>query len=358
MKNTAIEWTDATWNPIRGCSRVSEGCRNCYAEVIASRFSAPGLPYEGLAADGKWTGKIAVAVRHLDDPLRWRRPRRIFVNSMSDLFHDDVDDSTIDRIFAVMALAPRHTFQILTKRPERMREYLNRGEPVGAHPTALQKWRRNMFPEDRRGFAFHPLPNVWLGVSVEDQETADERIPLLLETPAAIRFVSAEPLLGPVDASPYVQESGWWCPECSATKSPQQVTYEENCTYCGEPVDWRAALDWVIVGGESGDGARPMHPDWARGLRDQCVGAGVPFFFKQWGEYQHGSGRVPLKDRVVLSDGSHHIFTDDAMIRVRDAYGERSDEWHSKTIMSRVGKRAAGRALDGRTWDEMPAAAR
>ena len=260
--HTGIEWTDATWNPIRGCSRVSEGCRHCYAERVAARFSGPGLPYEGLAVmrDGepRWTGKTQMIWKHLEDPLRWRRPRRIFVNSMSDLFHEDLAPDWIGRIFAIMAAAPQHTFQILTKRPRRMHGFV--AGPSSDPKAANIGW---------------PLPNVWLGVSAENQATADERIPLLLETPAAVRFVSAEPLLGAIDLDVHGPE-----------------------------------LDWLIVGGESGPGARPMQPEWARSLRDQCVDAGVAFFFKQWGEH----------DELGL----------------------------------RVGKKRAGRLLDGREWNEFP----
>lgn len=236
---TKIEWTDATWNPLRGCSRVSDGCRNCYAEKVANRFSGPGQPYEGLIAKGgQWNGKIKLVPEKLSEPLRWKKPRMVFVNSMSDLFHESVPDDFIDKVFAIMAQCPEHTFQILTKRPKRMLSYLsakNLGRRVNSYlPSTVN----------------YPIPpkNVWLGVSVEDQKSADERIPLLLRCPAAVRWVSAEPLLGPV-----------------------------NLTFEDRPVDW------VVVGGESGHGARPMAHSWARSLRDQCVSAGVPFFMKQMG---------------------------------------------------------------------------
>jgi protein gp37 len=203
--NSNIEWTDATWNPVRGCALVSAGCTNCYAMRVAHRFSGDSQPYAGLTkltSHGPvWTGDVTLWPDVLDVPLRWRRPRRIFVNSMSDLFHEDVPEEFIDKVFAVMALSPQHTFQILTKRPVRMRDYLltvqnddkdfnrwsNAGVEITDSPCAVI--------DD----ADWPLPNVWLGVSVEDQATADERIPLLLQTPAAVRFLSCEPLLGPVD---------------------------------------------------------------------------------------------------------------------------------------------------------------
>ncbi len=265
MQRSKIEWTDATWNPVRGCSRVSEGCRNCYAERVAARFSGPGEPYHGLAVmkpDGPhWTGKVKLPADHLTDPLRWRTPRRIFVNSMSDLFHEAVPQEWIARIFQVMAQANQHTYQILTKRPQRMLEIMR---DLTDHSTM---------------FMGKPLPNVLLGVSVEDQANADARIPLLLQTPAAVRFVSYEPALGPVDFSEFLER----------TKiGPNHI------------------LDWIIAGGESGPQARPAHPDWFRAVRDQCKAANartnmraadgvriaaapppvenVPFFFKQWGE--------------------------------------------------------------------------
>ena len=265
---TKIEWSDSTWNPIGGCTRVSEGCRNCYAEIMAARFSDPGQWGHGLArrvtlpdgtTDHRWTGKMVLHDHRLDQPLRWKKPRRIFVNSTSDLFHENVPDEWIDRVFAVMALAPQHTFQVLTKRPARARDYmlavgrcrswLYESPPVAANPSV--RWRM-------------PLPNVWLGTSVEDQATADARIPHLLATPAAVRFLSCEPLLGPV--------------------TPDLTR-----------------IHWVIVGGESGPGARPMHPDWARGLRDQCEVAGVAFFMKQMSGPRKAS-MPPIPDDLMVRE--------------------------------------------------------
>ena len=257
---TKIEWTDATWNPVTGCTKVSEGCDHCYAETIAHRFAGTAAYPNGF--------DVTLRPERLDQPLRWQRPRRIFVNSMSDLFHKDVPDEYIARVFAVMALAPHHTFQVLTKRPGRMRSLLNSqafrqalDEELWGYGVAETAW---------------PLPNVWLGTSVENQKWADVRIPQLLATPAAVRFLSCEPLLGPVDLF------AW-------------------------NIDRGARVDWVIVGGESGPHARPMHPDWARHLRDDCLTAGIAFHFKQWGG---------------------------------------------------VRPKANGRELDGRTWDEYPEADR
>ena len=285
---TGIAWTDATWNPIRGCSRVSEGCRNCYAESVAARFSGAGLPYEGLTRDGKWTGEVRVIERHFLDPLRWSRPRRIFVNSMSDLFHANVTDETIDRVFAVMALAPRHTFQVLTKRPERMRAYLRhrhtnertaRASVLFVPNAALtaKGIEPDLQQDAMAGWAKWPLSNVWLGVSVEDQATADARVPLLLQTPAAVRFISYEPALGPVrfDRLTVRDEMEMDCLRGSAWATVQHAALPP----------WAAGqhIDQIIVGGESGPGARPCDVAWIRSTRDQCKAAGVACFVKQLG---------------------------------------------------------------------------
>ena len=218
MSMTSIEWTDCTWNPVRGCSRVSEGCRNCYAERTAARFSGGDIgddsedrlhgAFEGFAimkSDGPhWTGKVELIESKLEEPLHWKKPRRVFVNSMSDLFHEALPDEAIDRVVHVMAWASLHTYQILTKRHERLMEYSQTMAALNPQQRAARiigsSFGRpvHMDPQDNGGLEW-PLPNVWLGVSVEDQKTADERIPLLLQTPAAIRFVSYEPALGPVD---------------------------------------------------------------------------------------------------------------------------------------------------------------
>ena len=276
---TKIEWTDATWNPIRGCTRVSEGCRHCYAEVMAGRFSDPGQWGHGLAqrvalpgggTDHRWTGKVELVDAALDLPLRWRSPRRIFVNSTSDLFHEKVLDEWIDRVFAVMALAPQHRFQVLTKRPERMRDYL--GHKVTPYNVLYEAIARNSSDLSESW----PLRNVWLGTSIEDQATADDRIPHLLATPAAVRFISAEPLLGPVDLRLIVIK-----PSDAPERGKPPVSINALKGWYGGADHDPARIHWTIVGGESGPGARPMHPDWARSLRDQCQAAGVPFFMKQ-----------------------------------------------------------------------------
>jgi protein gp37 len=280
-QNTGIQWTDATWNPIRGCSRVSEGCRNCYAEAVAARFSGPGQAYEGLArrtSNGapRWTGKIMFVEKHLLDPLRWKKPSRIFVNSMSDLFHDGVTRDQLAAIFGVMAIAHQPTFQVLTKRPEQMRDVVTNltvAECIaGLGILCEQRGVRLNYDrvnEHLKTYAHTwPLQNVWLGVSVEDQETVDERIPLLLDTPAAKRFLSCEPLLGPLDFPLPCIGSRFW-----------------------------GGLHWVIIGGESGPNARPCDTQWIRNIVDQCTKAGVAPFVKQLGAYPvNGSFTMKLED--------------------------------------------------------------
>jgi protein gp37 len=280
---TEISWTDATWNPVRGCSRVSEGCRRCYAERLAARnlpgLSSPvtGLPYAAVMADGlaHWTGRVELIESALELPLRWRKPRKIFVNSMSDLFHESLSEKAIDRVFGVMARAREHTFQVLTKRPERMLAYLQRFRPDGEGFVT-----RDGGEYTTSGFignpARWPLPNVWLGVSVENQATADARIPQLLLTPAAVRFVSAEPLLGPISVAPFL-------PRPMHLSEIPGWALNDGCTE-GKT----RGLDWVIVGGESGPGARPCNVAWIRSIVRQCKAADVACFVKQFGANVYG----------------------------------------------------------------------
>ena len=244
---TKINWADRVWNPVTGCTKVSEGCRNCYAETMAKRFWK----------DRKFSD-VQYNPEKLFQPLSWKKPSRVFVNSMSDLFHKDVPFTVILNIWRVMMDSKKHTFMILTKRPERMIEFI--------------KWL-NITDDEKQS-------NIWLGVSVEDQKTADERIPLLLSTPAAVRFVSCEPLLGPVDFWKFATRE-----ETFGSMYDHRGSYGIYPGLPPEPIKYHEGIDWVIVGGESGPGARPMHPDWARSIRNQCVDAGVPFFFKQWGEW-------------------------------------------------------------------------
>ena len=313
---TEIAWTDFSWNPVRGCSRVSEGCRNCYAERMAARFAKPGEPFHGFAKvtaprDGLdrvggrrngWTGRVELIPSKLDEPLRWRKPRRVFVNSMSDLFHEALRDEHVAHVFGVMAAAPQHTFQVLTKRPERMRrwfEWIEQGfQGAGIGGTRLApagpSLRANRMPTGEWPALPWPLPNVWLGVSCEDQATADERIPLLLQTPAAARFISAEPLLGPVDFQPLWSLSRiGHCEGCGGWVAADPVLGNGHdngkAAACGPITEWRDGIDWVIVGGESGPGARPCDVAWVRSVVRQCREAGVPVFVKQLGARPYDS---------------------------------------------------------------------
>lgn len=291
MTTTKIEWADKVWNPVIGCTAVSPGCANCYAVNMAHRHASNpklGDTYHGLTVKHPngivgWTGNVKCLPERLDQPLHWKRPSRIFVNSMSDLFHPDVPFEFVKQVWEIMRVCEDHTFLILTKRPKRMVQF---SDYALAH-----------------GFGFIDERNVWLGVSVENQAAADERIPLLLQTPAAVHWISAEPLLGPVtighDYLPHMESFG-------------------------------STLDWVVVGGESGPKARPMHPDWARGLRDQCKAADVPFFFKQWGEWS------PYGKFIDTQHGK-----------------EMTREWTGGGSV-RVGKAKAGSLLDGVEHKEFP----
>lgn len=282
--NTGIEWTDATWNIVTGCSVVSPGCTNCYAMRMAGTRLKETPAYTGLTVQSKagpvWNGQVRFNEKQLGLPLQWTKPRRVFVNSMGDLFHEGVPREWIDHAFAVMILARQHVFQILTKRPDRMRAYAENIVPV----ELGRRW---------------PLDNVWLGTSCEDQQRADERIPDLLRTKAAVHWVSAEPLLGPI----------------------QFQFGRNNGTHF-------SALDWVVTGGESGPNARPANPQWFRDIRDQCQDAGVAFLHKQNGEW------VSVSE--VEGPGDHYTFPDHRSVR-------------------RIGKKLAGRTIDGKVYDEYPA---
>jgi protein gp37 len=306
--NSAIEWTHKTWNPLAGCTRVSPGCDNCYAAKMSLRLEGmakaaekagknPGgsAKYIGVATRNKqgtavFNGTINLDHEALTQPLRWTKPVRIFVNSMSDLFHKDVPFSFVEQVFAVMDKAPHHTYQVLTKRPERAVEFYRQYYPQGTGE------------------------HIWMGTSVENQEVADERIPHLLKIPAAVRFLSCEPLLGPVDLTKLCVDE--WYHDCLSGVGVLGGTGTDRVVH------------WVIVGGESGPNARPMHPDWARSIRDQCQATGVAFHFKQWGEW----GFVPDGVLILKSDP---IKTEDGSF-------------------VRFGKKVNGRKLDSREWNEFP----
>ena len=331
-----IEWTDATWNPVTGCTKVSQGCKNCYAERDWARLVH--LP----AYHGRAFTDVECHPERLDQPLRWKRPRRIFVNSMSDLFHPDVPDEFIDRVFAVMALANQHNFQVLTKRPRRMLDYcktLGKHNGIDRVSIAAQQISSKTWFLWHKGDVGWNLPNVHLGVSVEDQLTADERIPLLLQTPAAVRWISAEPLLGPV--SLVVPFDG--------AKVDSAVGAKPGIH----------ALDWVVAGGESGPKARPSHPDWLRSLRDQCRAAGVPFLFKQWGEWQIASMENGHHDCDMARNRAHWIHVDGAITKPSCLRADIPTAIISKAYaMIKVGKARAGRHLDGELHDGYPEVAK
>lgn len=328
MSKSKIEWTEQTWNPIGGCGKVSPGCKNCYAIRNARRMQGSPIVkiatrYAGMTVKGpNWSGETFIDDEVLREPLKRRIPTTYFI-SLSDLFYDARLDAEIDRVFAVMALCPQHRFLVLTKYQERMQEYFKdlafrtevigiraeyesgldrfmRGDETGCDDDLIPRWQL-------------PFSNVGLGVSVEDQQHADERIPVLLQTPAAMRFVSAEPLLGPIDLFSYLP--------CSHEPG--------GCQQCRD-MNVESGIDWVIAGFESGPGARwtPGAEAIALSLRDQCQSAGVPFFFKQWGEYL-----PPMCDGALI-DG-HQVL-------------------NSSDQPEMVGKKAAGALLDGREWRELP----
>jgi protein gp37 len=360
---TGIEWTDRTLNIVTGCTKVSDGCLHCYIE------RTPPLRMAGRKFDKPGIGGSIGLMFHMDrlaKVVRATKPRRWFVNSLADLFHADVPRDVIVQLWAAMALAPQHTFQILTKRHDRMRNLIadeckcGSGHMDGIHFRSAMAWavskanpnRPDWAPDDAEQRVYSaewPLRNVWLGVSVEDQKAADLRIPALLETPAAVRWLSCEPLLGPVDLHGPVDRFGgrphltYWL-----TGQPHWVDDVGS-----EPRTSSLAIgpkiDWVVVGGESGPGARPMHPDWARTLRDQCADSGVPYLFKQWGAWAPAPPVDARPGDVVL----HHDGT--LVTLTADGFESMPVEFRRGAYaMRRVGKKSAGRELDGRTWDQYP----
>lgn len=307
MSKSKIEWTDRTWNPVTGCTKVSQGCKNCYAERMYERFN------------GKGTFKnITCHTNRLRQPLSWKKPSMVFVNSMSDLFHEDVPFEFINSVFSVMSDVNIHTYQILTKRPQRMLEFY--------------EWKADQF-----SIPWQPSSNVWIGVSIEDQKAADERIPLLLKLPAAIRFLSCEPLLADVNLKPWI-------------KITNKV----------DSIEIHTPFHWVIAGGESGPKARPMHPDWARSLRDQCNAASVPFFFKQWGEWLpfEETAQAPFYRRSSDNeefDGHVLNFID---LETNEAGKWQGKRWRgfdgSNCSYLKTGKKNAGCLLDGKEYKYFP----
>jgi len=352
---TKIEWADATVNAINGCSVTSPGCTNCYAMKLAGTRMKSHPTRQGLTVESKagpvWNGEVRLHEPALLQPLAWKKPRRIFWNAHGDTFHPNVPWEWTAKVMAAAFLSPQHIHMILTKRADRMNAWFETlsTEPGAEHFSAIiEDLAENVGIECDYPDWVLPLDNVWLGVSVEDQARAEERIPDLLETPAAIRFLSCEPLLGPVDLSEWMI-----CPNAreGLCMDPQTGAYE-----CCKACDWTCltfAIDWVIAGGESGPAARPMHPDWARSLRDQCAAAGVPFHFKQWGEWGKAfpkPSETPGRYAMMARDSAGWTHTSAVML---DHYPRQFNSFGS-VVLERLGKKRAGRLLDGVEHNGMP----
>jgi protein gp37 len=264
-----IPWAEANWDPLVGCTRKSAACKHCYAEELTVANGQPGGWGHGFTDDNGWSGKVDIRSDRLTLPLGWAEGRRVFVNALSDVFHEALDTAAIDKVFAVMALAPQHVFVVLTKRPKTAQPYIT--DP--ATPGRIVKAMDEIAPGAPHEPPAWPLPNVWLGVTAENQKEADRRIPLLLEIPAALRFIAAEPLLEKVDLKP-----GTWL----------------------KPAGAGPRIDWVVAGGEVGKRGVACDLEWARALRDQCAEAQTPFFWTQWGKH------VPEGAAARQLDGAAH----------------------------------------------------
>ncbi len=320
MGKTGVEWADFTWNPTSGCTKISEACEHCWAERVATtRLAGVG----GYPKDNPF--KVTMHPDHLEDPLHWTKPAKVFVVSMGDLFHPEVPFHFIARVFAVMALAQQHTFLVLTKRPIRMLTFL-RGQAAGGRFIWEAAQKIKMPRGQNKPAPGWPLPNVYLGVTAENQERADERVPILLQCPAAGYYVSCEPLLGRVDLTGIRLPSEY-------NVTPTTPGYINALRERDDEHFYNAhlALSWVIAGGETGPGARPTNPGWARFLRDQTQSFRVPFLFKQWGDW------VPDQQ-----------FPEQFL----STYKER--RWITDLAYYRVGKKAAGRLLDRQEWNQFP----
>ena len=339
--STKIEWVTnldgtkgETWNPITGCTKISEGCQNCYAERMSKRLAGRcGYPKENPFA-------VTLHPDKLDQPLKWKKPRMIFVCSMGDLFHDDVPNKFIYDVWDVMVLNKQHIFLVLTKRPDRMKSFIEK--LMTNRMNYASTFGNTLEGKEARRWAQKPVQNIWLGVTAENQQRADERIPILLQIPAAVRFISVEPMLGSVDVSYYLS----YCGSCNAPINKMDpswrwngICWEHKCPSNHPLLGYFAAytgVDWVICGGETGPGARPMHPEWARSLRDQCQAAGTPFFFKQWGKY------------ISISQMPEDTY------RAWDIHHGTEVGWEHDKPVWKVGKKFAGRLLDGREHNEYP----
>ncbi len=355
-ENSKIEWTDHTFNPWRGCTKVSDGCTNCYADTLSKRNPRT------LGVWGKHGTRVVASESMWKQPLKWdhaakyAKPRhRVFCSSLADVFegYSTMPDASRPlvhkarmRLFDLIDATPNLDWLLLTKRPQNVTPILNDISNGNGDAWSLLN-----------------MPNVWLGTSVEDQKTADERIPHLLNTPAAVRFLSMEPLLGPVDdIHDYLGDRYWWCVSCDREESSME--HNGECEKCGDTLKPIGGIDWVIVGGESGGNARPMHPDWVRSIRDQCNAADVPFFFKQWGEWwpigQMPDGvsdnfygnQYPKPRRPEYDDRPAPRAVDSIVLQL-DGSVEFAFPKGAMTCF-KVGKKKAGRLLDGREWNEFP----
>lgn len=298
-----IEWTQHTWNPVTGCTKISAGCQNCYAENMARRFG------------GKDGFKVTLHPDKLDIPLKRKKPTIYFVCSMSDLFHEDIPDDFIISIFNTMANAHAlygHTFQVLTKRPERMQDIIKKIE-TGLSEQRKPIKKENGWTEHTMTFSF-PLQGIWLGVTAENQKEANSRIPVLLDIPAVLRFVSVEPMLEKIAIHQYLNRFD--CPLCGFDNTEWDDSYTPTiCPICDGDSNYpshirkKPSIDWVICGGESGQRARPLSPLWIEDLQKQCAQTNTPFFFKQWGEFTCKDGeiiRVGKKEAGYLIDGKEY----------------------------------------------------
>ncbi len=322
MATSNIEWTEKVWNPTTGCNKVSRGCKFCYAEIMHGRqLGMNPKKYFRPFLDGAFPSP-----EYLLTPLSWKKPSFIFVDSMSDLFHDNIPFEYIDKVFAVMALARQHTFQLLTKRTSRMAEYFSQG-----HEELFQRWKNCTYEMTgqliaQSGEWEFPLPNVWLGTSIEDQQSANERIPYLVEVPAVVRWLSAEPLVGSIDLF-------------MATKNVNDLNSENHLR----------GIHWLVAGGESGHGnVQPCHPDWLRSLQKQCMDAQVPFFFKQWGSF------IPTVDFAGTKINQQYIVGPRGSFGKWNEVGPNDIMNPSNAQMAKVGKNKSGRLLDGKEYNEYP----
>ena len=335
-ETTTIGWTDATWNPITGCSMISAGCTHCYAQTLAgtrmkNHWSRRGLTRK-TPSGPVWNGEVRFNRKWLDQPLHWKKPRMVFVCAHADLFHEAVDDEWIDMVFAVMVMSNRHTFQVLTKRATRMRGYLSSTDTVGRVASLVAELSTKLYGKSSTriehredGMTGLVLRNVWLGVSVEDQANAERRIPLLLDTPAAVRWISAEPLLGPIDLTRLKTEELTWQDALNGRAHSAQSTWR-----------YEPKLDWVVVGGESGRHARRMDLQWVRKVVGECQAAQVPVFVKQLGRYP-GEICKPV-DATDLEranwkrNGWTHVISGEGEqwnrdLRLKDKKGSDPSEW-------------------------------